>query len=226
MSTPIATWSTLIALLSIHLATNYAAVKSVSMRCLNRQRANIVLSKLLQDGQILSPAEVSARERVFERDGVLRWTDNSILGHCSIGVSLERMLSQIGTQHSRTKSGHLQSIKLSDIMRLYQNEAYLLWFCGSDAVIVLRECTPRDQIVAWTQALLLARKKKLRRKLTDGEHDAPGRQLADHRSTLDEARKLFDTYETKMRDAGWDLDVAALETRPGRRLQIETKKTR
>lgn len=221
-----ATWSTLIALLSIHLATNYAAVKSVSMRSLNRQRANIVLSKLLQDGQILSPSEVSARERVFERDGVLRWTDDSILGHCSIGVSLERMLRPIGEQHRRSRSVHLQSIKLSDIMRLYQDEAYLLWVCGSDAVIVLKDCTPRDQMIAWTQALLLVRKKSLKRKLTEGEHDAPSKQLADHRCTLDEARKLFAKYEAKMRDAGWDLEAAALETRRGTRLEIETKKTR
>ena len=226
MSTPMATWSTLIALLSIHLATNYAAVKSVSMRSLNRQRANIVLSKLLQDGQILSPSEVSARERVFERDGVLRWTDDSILGHCSIGVSLERMLRPIGEQHRRSRSVHLQSIKLSDIMRLYQDEAYLLWVCGSDAVIVLKDCTPRDQMIAWTQALLLVRKKSLKRKLTEGEHDAPSKQLADHRCTLDEARKLFAKYEAKMRDAGWDLEAAALETRRGTRLEIETKKTR
>ena len=47
VTTPMATWATLIALLSIHLGTNYAAVKAVSMNSLNRQRANIVFGHML-----------------------------------------------------------------------------------------------------------------------------------------------------------------------------------
>ncbi|KAL4930630.1 RUS1 family protein [Aspergillus undulatus] len=42
-----ATWITLIFLLSLHLSLNYAAVRSVQMTTLNRQRANIVFSMLL-----------------------------------------------------------------------------------------------------------------------------------------------------------------------------------
>ncbi|KAL4821626.1 vitamin B6 photo-protection and homoeostasis-domain-containing protein [Aspergillus spinulosporus] len=42
-----ATWLTLIFLLSMHLSLNYAAVRSVQMTTLNRQRANIVFSTLL-----------------------------------------------------------------------------------------------------------------------------------------------------------------------------------
>lgn len=38
VSSPLATWSCLVLLLSIHLAMNRAAVKSVSMHSLNRQR--------------------------------------------------------------------------------------------------------------------------------------------------------------------------------------------
>ncbi|KAL4990539.1 vitamin B6 photo-protection and homoeostasis-domain-containing protein [Aspergillus falconensis] len=42
-----ATWFTLVFLLSMHLSLNYAAVRSVQMTTLNRQRANIVFSTLL-----------------------------------------------------------------------------------------------------------------------------------------------------------------------------------
>ncbi|KAL4750785.1 hypothetical protein BDW72DRAFT_109250 [Aspergillus terricola var. indicus] len=42
-----ATWLTLVSLLSMHLSLNYAAVRSVQMTTLNRQRANIVFSTLL-----------------------------------------------------------------------------------------------------------------------------------------------------------------------------------
>ena len=225
VSTPIATWSTLLVLLAVHLATNYAAVKSVCMRSLNRQRASIVLSQLLQDGRVLSPAEVSKKERIFERDGVLRWTDDTILGLCSIGVPLKRLLSQIGQHHQHSGALHLQAVTLSDLVKLYQNDAYLLWSCGPDAVIVLKECSPRDQLKAWTQALLLARKASTSRMSRgDGFNTSDG-QLADLKSSLDEAQKLLNRYEAKMRDAGWDLELASLETRPGLRIQVETSNT-
>ncbi|KAL4776250.1 vitamin B6 photo-protection and homoeostasis-domain-containing protein [Aspergillus nidulans var. acristatus] len=42
-----ATWLTLVFLVSMHLSLNYAAVRSVQMTTLNRQRANIVFSTLL-----------------------------------------------------------------------------------------------------------------------------------------------------------------------------------
>lgn len=220
-----ATWSTLIALLSIHLATNYAAVKSVSMRSLNRQRANIVLSNLVHDGRILSPAEVSARERIFERDGALRWADGSVLGHCRIGVPLGNMLHRMGGhRHNRSGAVDLRNLSLADLVRLYQDEAYLLWSSGSEAVIVLKQdCTPLDQLKAWTQALLLARKGTIGIKRKDAEHDTSGGRLAELRLALEEVHELFNAYETKLRDAGWDLDVAVLETRPGVRVQIKTK---
>lgn len=90
-----ATWTSLIFLLVIHLATNYLAVFSVCMRTLNRQRANLVFSailfQLLLDRRSLTtstdadgrqttissfdfrcpmPPDVRWREIVFEKDGV------------------------------------------------------------------------------------------------------------------------------------------------------------
>src|ERR1700709_2496622 len=82
ISTPWATWTAMIALLAIHLGTNYLAVRAVSMRTLNRQRANLVFSALLEDHYTVgkehvkpfpTPEQISIQERVFERDGVLRW---------------------------------------------------------------------------------------------------------------------------------------------------------
>jgi hypothetical protein len=222
VTTPFATWSTLIVLLAIHLGTNYAAVKSVSMRSLNRQRANIVLSSLLRDGRILSPVEVAARERIFERDGALRWIDDSVLGHCSIGAPLQNMLHFMGPRGSGAL--HPQHLNLADLVQVYQDEAYLLWFCGSEAVIVLKQdCTPLDQLKAWTQALVLAYKETMREEPKDAEDDASCGRLSELRSALEDAKELFNAYETKLRDAGWDLDVAVLETRPGVRVQIKAE---
>lgn len=217
-----ATWATLIALLSVHLGTNYAAVKSVNMRSLNRQRANIVLSNILQDGRILSPTEVSKRERVFEREGVLRWADDGIIGHCRIGVTMQTMLGHMGPRHERTGSLDLQAIKLSDLMRLYEYETYILWFAPTEALIVLKQgCTPIDQLKAWTQALLLVRREWV--KASDRKPDTSGERFAELRSTVEETAKVFDTYAAQLRDVGWDLDVAALETRAGKRIETNKK---
>ncbi|BCS24692.1 RUS1 family protein [Aspergillus puulaauensis] len=97
-----ATWITLTLLLTLHLSLNYAAVRSVQMTTLNRQRANIVFSGLLssdpdfpnlisnqeqqekeqkrqpnaketQKVSTLTPAQVSKQERVFNAGGALDW---------------------------------------------------------------------------------------------------------------------------------------------------------
>jgi hypothetical protein len=224
ISSPIATWTTLIGLLSVHLATNYAAVKSVSMRCLNRQRANIVLSHALQSGRVLSPTEVSKKERVFEQDGVLRWADDNIVGHCKIGVTMGTLLSLAGLRHGQTGSLEMHATKLSDLMRLFEDEAYILWKAHSDAVIVLKQgCTPVDQLKAWTQALLLAQREGSDMPDCKRRDDTSGDRLAELRTTLERTKQLFHTCEAGLRNVGWDLDIAALETRAGSRVEIGTK---
>ncbi|KAF1960196.1 DUF647-domain-containing protein [Byssothecium circinans] len=225
ISTPMATWSTLIALLAIHLATNYAAVKSVSMCSLNRQRANIVLSNILETGRTLTPTHVSQKERIFERDGVLRWADDRVIGHCSIGVPMQTLLCRVGLRQKQTGSVDLQAIKLSDLLRIYRNQAFVLWTSPAGTVIVLKHgCTPIDQLKAWTQALLLAQRARVRPSDRMTENDTASDPLADLKSTLNETGKIVDAHEARLRDAGWDLNAAVLETRAGKRIEVQTKK--
>ncbi|KAL4975743.1 vitamin B6 photo-protection and homoeostasis-domain-containing protein [Aspergillus desertorum] len=54
-----ATWLTLVFLLSMHLSLNYAAVRSVQMTTLNRQRANIVFSTILSSDPDVADLVVS-----------------------------------------------------------------------------------------------------------------------------------------------------------------------
>jgi hypothetical protein len=232
VSSPLATWSTLIALLSIHLATNYAAVRAVRMCSLNRQRANIVFSNILQHGRLLSPAQVSLRERIFERDGALRWTDDRIIGYCRIGVKLETLLHRVGSPHAQTGSLHMQTPVLQELVHVFADEAYMLWVDESEALIVLKKgCGPADQLKAWTHALLLAQR---RREATQDDDDAPSGMdrdpkqpldgFAELRQTLEETRSVFDTYVALLQDSGWDLDIAALETRAGTRAVVDINK--
>lgn len=204
------------------------------MRCLNRQRANIVFSSVLENGEVLSPTDVSKRERVFERDGALRWADDRIVGSCRVGVTLEALLNNMTSpRHKRTGPPlDMATVKVSDLFHVFANEAYILWVTDgnsdADALIVLKEgCTPMDQLQAWAHALLLARK------ITDGtpsenpdEDNVPlfEARLAELRQTLEETRGAFRMYAGLLRDKGWDFDVAALETRAGTRAGFDIKK--
>lgn len=198
------------------------------MRCLNRQRANIVFSSLQQHGSVLSPLEVSLRERIFERDGVLRWNDGSVLGSCSIGVSLEALLRNLGRQHKRTGSLDLQHTKLADLMNVFAEEAYLLWFVNSkrEAFIVLKEgCTPIDQLKAWAHALLLAHHAQHhssghKSEIDDAESADP--QLTVMRSTLEKVGRIFAVHAVVLEEKGWDLSIAAMETRAGSRAHVHS----
>jgi hypothetical protein len=214
---------------------NYAAVTAVSMRSLNRQRANIVFSTLLQDGEVLRPTDVSKRERIFERDGALRWK-NRIVGYCVIGQSLEPILERLGGLRNRkTGSRDLQATKLSELLRLYQEEAYILWFDKAESqirIVLKRNATPVDQLRAWTQALLLAQRWKVSGEVSTHRLPRPrdilasvgGPPLEDLRLTMHEMRETFDTHGAALRDAGWNLDHSALETKPGLRLFIAHNK--
>src|SRR5271170_2511459 len=142
ITSTIATWLWLLSLLSIHLASNHAAVRAVSMKTLNRQRANIVLSALIGEKKTLSPAEVATHERIFERDGVLRWRGSEILGTCQIGVSLRLFLRAFsGEPHKASGSISGGRVTMQNLLDLFKGEEYLLWFDSSSgaAVIVLAE---------------------------------------------------------------------------------------
>ena len=226
MSSPFATWSTLMLLLSIHLATNYAAVRAVSMRSLNRQRANIVLSHMIQHEKALGPIEVSKRERIFERDGVLRWTDGQVVGYGKIGVKLQTLLEHLAPSHEKTRSVRLEAVELSELMKLYKDESYILWFdvSTSEAFIVLKQgSTPNIQLKAWMQALLVAwrAKKATKRPLASGAESPSADTLSELHLTLRQICETFEGYAERLRIAGWDLDIAALETRSGTRTVIK-----
>ena len=113
---------------------------------------------------------------------------------------------------------------LSYLMRLFEDEAYIIWKAHSDAIIILKQgCTPVDQLKAWTQALLLAQSEGPGVPDSKLRDDTSGDRLAELRTSLEKTRRIFDTHEVGLRNVGWDLDTAALETRAGKRLQVETK---
>ena len=220
VSSPLATWIWLIILLTIHLGTNYAAVRAVKMRTLNRQRANLVLSTLMDDDRVLTPEQVSSDERIFERDGILRWKGSQPLGHAVIGVSVRQLLASMNGPRS---SKHLRG-SFAHLNGLFRGEDYILWYdLGRREGLILLQgtATARTQLKAWAHGLLVARQVGLRNSLPDNK----SLQVEPSSATLDvlgETLKFlngrFEKDVQRIQTAGWDVDTSALVTRPGYRL--------
>lgn len=207
------------------------------MRTINRQRANILLSTLTSYNNVLTPLEVSNREVVFEsRAGsVLRWSPNVVHGYCDFGASLKEVLRVLPGVRQDCTSGSLQlgNVDLSTLMQLFRYQHYILWYeietatwrtnSGPHVIIVLKEgSTARGQVKAWYHALLLSRQlHKLRsttRKQLGCSKDSPIVSFKHVASTLQIVDKTFEAHARRLKAAGWDLEIPALETCSGCRI--------
>ena len=222
MAAPATTWLTLLFLLGLHLLMNRAAVRSVSMRSLNRQRASIVFAQLLAYGRLPSPREVAQKERIFERNGVLRWVDDRVVGYGRISVNLETLLARAtGGSHRHPRSVNLEATKrLSGLLDIFGKERYILWFdqTTSTAYITLKEgATVRTQLKSWLHALVLAQSSAERTKASA----ATPKSSEELTETLERVSQVFAENESRLISAGWDLEIAALETQPGTRVKVQ-----
>lgn len=230
---------TLLLLIIIHLSMNYAALRVVRMNTLNRQRANIIFSHLLSFDKVLSPAQVATQERIFERNGVLRW-DGRIVGFARIGHSIQdcvRDVSQVSA-----KSNNISSTdSITSAAATFERESHILVISGPRArptvhILLKQTCTPKSQLKAWCHALLLAKElsdvkletdisphlekppKDLNTTFTTSATSASIQKVV--AATLEQTNKAFDEYAARLRSASWDLETAALETHSGRRVSI------
>ncbi|ORY63315.1 vitamin B6 photo-protection and homoeostasis-domain-containing protein [Pseudomassariella vexata] len=236
LSTPTATWLSLICLLVVHLVMNWIGVKAVKMRSLNRQRANIVFSNLLDKNKVLDPAEVSQRESIFAKRGgsTLRGKNGTLIGHCDFGVSLQTLISSLSQngRHGKTGSSRLGPVDLSTLTRLFRHQGYLLWYerqsprwndtpsSTTRVLVVLKEeVTTEQQLRAWYHALILARRVL---DVTNSKMDASDsheeQSLSHVGVTLDQVQASFDAHARRLRDVGWNLDIPVLETCTGSRV--------
>ncbi|RAL09483.1 RUS1 family protein [Aspergillus homomorphus CBS 101889] len=285
-----ATWIALLMLLALHLSLNYAAVRSVQMTSLNRQRANIVFSTLVSSDedfmrfmdhspgtspsthseplfqttttsfpqnqnavpwrlQILTPSQVAKHEKIFEEDGILRWTipetvaarhlHSRPIGTCRIGVSLSQFLpgpsssSSLTVRTSRSSQSLKTGIPLPHLSALFTDERYILFLEPGKknkwhANILLKStCTPQSQLKGWLHALLAARVLSCSASVPSSRRGTEPEKNKRISSILDILHRTlsflnrdgrFERYMAALEDAGWDLTVGALETRPGRRI--------
>jgi hypothetical protein len=229
-----ATWAALILLLSIHLGTNYLAVRAVCMRTLNRQRANLVFNDVLDqisaqdcwdgNGEIKtvvwpSPEDVRVKERVFEKDGVLRYR-GVCKGHCRVGVSLQDIITSMHAASSHkqnSKSSSVTEASLERLLVMFEKVKYVVWYDAKDDIylVVLKEgAGTTDVLEAWMLAVVMARRRS--RNDDDGKEAIVKVERA--RAYVGAVRQLV---FSGLKDQGWDLQVGAMETRSGCRIRIK-----
>lgn len=230
---------------------NYAAVRAVQMTSLNRQRANIVFSALLDSDRglaleldldpttptpsekkwkILTPAQVSKHERIFHRDGALQWTQHSSthstthhLGSAQIGVSMSTFLGGSGSGNTSFQ----RTLPLQRLAAVFTNEFYILFLVplsntGENvkwhaSILLKRGCAIEHQLKAWAHALLAAR---VLARITMGSSADAVLTVVEGTLALLNTDNRFERYLTGLSGVGWDVDIAALETRGGRRIDL------
>jgi hypothetical protein len=125
------TWSTytmLSLLVFLHLLINYAGVRGVMLRTLNRQRASLAWAwfrRLTEGGDAKSgsrapsPSEIMEYERLFSRPDLL-WSSagSQAVGRCTIG-------SSVGSVYDNASASHLPPSRL---LESFQKELFVIWF--------------------------------------------------------------------------------------------------
>ena len=221
VSSEMATWSCLILLLSMHLALNHAAVRAVSMRSLNRQRATILMSRFLSEDRVLTPEAVSQAERLFEKGSSLRWEGSPVLAKAFIGVPLQTLIDGLAPTHAATGSTRDPESRLQQLIEIFREEKYLLWFDAPSTTvwIVIREgAAPRSLLQAWTHALLIAHQSH-DREATCASAEGTFQLI---RSSLHTVSRKFDVSFSRLSAAGWDTEIGSLETASATRLRLSS----
>ncbi|KAI9889852.1 MAG: hypothetical protein M1814_004687 [Vezdaea aestivalis] len=217
-----ATWVCLLLLLSIHLYTNYLAVRAVQMTTLNRQRATIAFSHLIDLSEALSPAEVALKERIFETE-IIRWRSAEVIGSCRFGAPLSVLLSLLPTPNSATKSSRTDALDLAILLDIFREQQYILWIdlkhCKT-VIVIKQGCSVHSQLKAWLHALVLHH--------AVATQSPSGSKVSDVVKLVADSLKIVEAnsegFLDRLRAKGWDTSTPALETMSSYRISVEGAK--
>ncbi|KAK3626557.1 hypothetical protein LTR56_019727 [Elasticomyces elasticus] len=217
VTSPMATWTTLIFLLAVHLETNRRAVRAVRMRTVNRQRAGLIYWALVR-GHVPSPQEVAERERILEWDGVLRDEKGGEIGHCVVGTSIRKTSRLV---NAGNRSMQVDARWLADMAAIRERRYSLrLQWGHSDriyaSVVIGDEAKVEDILISWWQALAVAGQYAVR----EGKKATEESTIALLDRTAEETRQLMERYWEELVGKGWDLESNALETGMSSRVRV------
>lgn len=167
----------------------------------------------------MTPDEVSSHERIFEWDGVLRWRGSLPFAKARIGVTLHSLLKTLGPAHLVTGAICDADLILERLVKIYSHEGFLVWYDSPKrtAYIVLKcQASAKAQLKAWALALWVAH--RFRKQYATGANTENLLQLLE--ITLRDISNQWDDSIERIRAAGWDIDVANLETSSGSRIRL------
>lgn len=168
---------------------------------------------------MLTPDEVSSQERIFEWDGVLRWRGSLPFAKARIGVTLHCLLRTLTPAHIVTGAICDGDLILQRLVKIYRHEEFLVWYDSpkKTAYIVLKGQTPaKAQLKAWALALWSAH--RFEKQYVAGANPDHLLQLLE--ITLRDISHQWDDSIERLRAAGWDTDIANLETSAGSRIRL------
>jgi hypothetical protein len=232
LTTPLQTWTSLLLLLTIHLTTNYFAVRAVSMRTLNQQRASLLLRPLLSPpispapipalppNPIATPLQISQLETVIHLDPSSLHDLNP--AHASF-VPLATVLS-------RASRGP-NPIRPHILLSIFAVESYILYFdrYTRHAFIALKSsATASTALSAWFCAMECAHMDDgawtggwsgghAWEPMRGGEEGTDSAALA---GCVKRVARVWPVIEEGLRGEGWDVGTNALETRTGTRFSV------
>ncbi|KAG2140778.1 DUF647-domain-containing protein [Suillus cothurnatus] len=210
ITTRTSTYTALFFLVFGHLLANYLAVRSVVLRSFNRQRSNILWSifrnsKRGVDGRsvALTPKDVSNREIILDIPSRIRdAVTNRIIGHCSLGVSVQYAMTRCTTSHVLKMLQHFQAVP------------YVLFVAGPPSWGQRGPCIlvsfkegygSLDQLHAWLHAQEIAA-------MWSARHMRPSPSEIEDLvlSTHETLRKEFSRFMGCMKEAGWNIEEGAM----------------
>lgn len=140
------------------------------------------------------------------------------------------MSTFLGSSGSGSGSGSTsfqRTLPLQRLAAVFADEFYIMFLVPSSAtggnakwhasILLKRGCAVEHQLKAWAHALLAAR--VLGRITTGSDVDAV-LAVVEKALVLLNTDARFERYLTRLSGVGWNVDIAALETRGGRRIDI------
>ncbi|KAJ5257230.1 hypothetical protein N7478_013334 [Penicillium angulare] len=189
---------------------------------------------------IPTPAQVAYQERIFHTANALEWipiTSKSIkrtnLGTAEIGISIPTFL-QNARGSKKTSNSYQIRVPIKELHTLFAEEDYNLFLSPRGdstsikwhaSILLKKGCDIRSQLKAWAHALLAAR--VLSQSNIGIGIDIGGNHGSVEASVLGILVKTLgflngewriERYLGAIVAEGWEVDIAALETKSGRRI--------
>lgn len=213
------TYGLLALLVCAHILLNYAAVRGVVLRSLNRQRAGLLWRTYRLGGLPYAvPRRLAALERIFASPSVLLHSNSrnrKVAGHCYVGSPLSAILPAAHGHSSAPQARWATESTpetLLDLFDLFSSANYVVWFGATPSPspelhVVLKDGHGvQDHLKAWVLATELA-------SLAEVANGHADRSLEELMDALQQAMlavdELFPQFLQGMREVGWDLDAAA-----------------